>query len=534
LPTATTEPLTLADAAALRLIARRTWRYFATFVTPEDHALPPDNFQETPSPVVAHRTSPTNIGLYLLATVAARDFGWLGTLDTVERLEQTLETMRHLERFRGHFYNWYETRRREPLEPKYVSSVDSGNLAGHLIALAHAVEEMAAHPYRPRAALAGIGDTVQLVRLAMVDATAARSPAALRERMEEALAAVTAIVPAPSLNPTEWPSRLADLRARAETVLGCARALVEADPDRAQTEVLVWAEALAATVESHARDIDWTDALDRRLDVVALGARALVDAMDFSFLFDPMRKLFAIGYRVADSTLDPSRYDLLASEARLASFVAIAKGDVPVSHWFRLGRALTPVALDSVLVSWSGSMFEYLMPHLVMRAPAGSLLEQTARLVVERQIGYGAERGVPWGVSESGYNVRDLEMTYQYSNFGVPGLGLRRGLSEDVVIAPYATGLAAMIDPSAAVRNPTPGGGRGQRRLRLLRGARLHRAPAARRRRARAGTRLHGASPGHADRGAGERAARRLDAGALSRRADGPGHRAAPARAHAA
>jgi cyclic beta-1,2-glucan synthetase len=166
-----------------------------------------------------------------------------------------------------------------------------------------------------------------------------------------------------------------------------------------------------------------------------------------------MRKLLAIGYRVTDGSLDPGRYDLLASEARLASFVAIAKGDVPVSHWFRLGRALTPVEQDSVLVSWSGSMFEYLMPALVMRAPAGSLLEQTSRLVVGRQITYGAELGVPWGVSESAYNARDLEMTYQYSSFGVPGLGLRRGLSEDVVIAPYATALAAMIDPTAAVRN---------------------------------------------------------------------------------
>src|SRR5881296_4550362 len=175
--------------------------------------------------------------------------------------------------------------------------------------------------------------------------------------------------------------------------------------------------------------------------------------MDFDFLFDPMRKLFAIGYRVTDGSLDPGRYDLLASEARLASFVAIAKGDVPVSHWFRLGRSLTPVELDSVLVSWSGSMFEYLMPGLVMRAPAGSLLEQTCRLAVARQITYGAERRVPWGVSESGYNARDLEMTYQYSNFGVPGLGLRRGLNEDVVIAPYATGLAAMIDPTAATEN---------------------------------------------------------------------------------
>ena len=179
----------------------------------------------------------------------------------------------------------------------------------------------------------------------------------------------------------------------------------------------------------------------------------MVGAMDFGFLFDPMRQLFAIGYRVADGSLDSGRYDLLASEARLASFVAIAKGDVPVSHWFRLGRSLTPVELDSVLVSWSGSMFEYLMPTLVMPAPAGSLLEQTSRLVVGRQISYGAERGVPWGVSESGYNARDLEMTYQYSSFGVPGIGLRRGLSEDVVIAPYATGLAAMVDPAAAVQN---------------------------------------------------------------------------------
>ena len=181
--------------------------------------------------------------------------------------------------------------------------------------------------------------------------------------------------------------------------------------------------------------------------------KTMFDAMDFSFLFDPTRQLFSIGYRVADTSLDPNCYDLLASEARLTSFVAIAKGDVPSSHWFRLGRALTPVDRGSALVSWSGSMFEYLMPALVMRSPSGSLLDQTYRLVVRRQMAYGAERGVPWGVSESAYNARDLELTYQYSNFGVPGLGLKRGLSEDVVVAPYATALAAMIDPAAAARN---------------------------------------------------------------------------------
>ena len=175
--------------------------------------------------------------------------------------------------------------------------------------------------------------------------------------------------------------------------------------------------------------------------------------MGYGFLLDPARNLLSIGYRVTDGTLDPSCYDLLASEARLASFIAIAKGDVPARHWFHLGRAVTPIAYGAALISWSGSMFEYLMPSLVMRAPAGSLLEQTNRLIVRRQIAYGASLGLPWGVSESAYNIRDLELTYQYSNFGVPGLGLKRGLGESAVVAPYATALASMVDPPAAARN---------------------------------------------------------------------------------
>jgi len=423
--------LSPADVQALRLIARRTWQFFATFVGPDDHALPPDNFQETPAPVLAHRTSPTNIGLYLLSTVAARDFGWIGTLDAVERLEATFDTLNGLERFRGHFYNWYDTRSCRPLDPRYVSSVDSGNLAGHLIAVAQACEEMSEGPRSMRAAaLAGIDDATALLRLS---AGADGGDTRLRELLD----AFPASLPGPGADVPDW----AAARARAGDVLASAPAAA-----------LVWAEALSATVESHARDVDM-ESLVRRLTALARSARALVAAMDFAFLFDPMRKLFAIGYRVADGALDSGRYDLLASEARLASFVAIGKGDVPVSHWFRLGRALTPVEQDSVLVSWSGSMFEYLMPELVIRTPAGSLLAQTSQLVVSRQITYGAERGVPWGVSESAYNVRDAEMTYQYSNFGVPGLGLRRGLSEDVVVAPYATALASMIAPTAALGN---------------------------------------------------------------------------------
>ena len=194
-------------------------------------------------------------------------------------------------------------------------------------------------------------------------------------------------------------------------------------------------------------------ALIERIESIDRIAGTMFDEMQFGFLLDRPRQLLSIGFQCAEGTLDPSCYDLLASEARLASFIAIAKGDIAPKHWFKLGRAVTPIGRGSALISWSGSMFEYLMPELVMREPAGSLLQQTAKLVVSRQIEYGAQRGVPWGISELAYNFRDMELTYQYSNFGVPGLGLKRGLSENVVVAPYATVLASMIDPEAAVRN---------------------------------------------------------------------------------
>ena len=211
---------------------------------------------------------------------------------------------------------------------------------------------------------------------------------------------------------------------------------------------------------SHTRDVaalddglEPGDPLARRLAATARAAASLTEEMDFTFLYDTSKDLFAIGYRPQDGTLDSGHYDLLASEARLASFVAIARGDVPVEHWFHLGRPLSPVGRGSALLSWSGSMFEYLMPDLVLEAPSGSLLEHTNRLAVRRQIQYGEERGVPWGISEAAYNARDVQFTYQYSNFGVIGLGLKRGLAEDLVVAPYATALAAMFDPAAASEN---------------------------------------------------------------------------------
>jgi cyclic beta-1,2-glucan synthetase len=458
-------PVSDDDERALRLVARRTWRFFETFVTATDHWLPPDNFQENPRPTVAHRTSPTNLGLYLLCAASARDFGWAGTAETVERLEATLATMGGLQRFRGHFYNWYDTRDLRPLDPQYISSVDSGNLAGHLIALANTCREWAGRPPRGIELLAGIEDAVELARVSLQGLPGDRRTQTITpDQLGEALDALTAAlrrdprIPRPS--PQETASLLEQIAPVAATMVDIARTLASERGDEAGAEMLFWAEAAVRSIESHRRDLvpaalsaEAAHALDQRLQKLEATARALADAMEFGFLFNPERKLLAIGYRVAEGSLDPSCYDLLASEARLASFVAIAKGDIPARHWFRLGRAVTPVERGAALISWSGSMFEYLMPSLVMRAPAGSLLEQTSRLVVRRQIAYGATLGVPWGISESAYNVRDLELTYQYSNFGVPGLGLKRGLSENAVIAPYATALAAMVDPGAGARN---------------------------------------------------------------------------------
>ncbi len=455
--------LSPAEMRTLRLIARRTWRFFETFVNAQEHALPPDNFQEDPAPVIAHRTSPTNMGLYLLSTTVAHDFGWIGMVDMVGRLEATLKTMTTMRRHHGHFFNWYSTRDLEPLEPRYVSTVDSGNLAGHLITLAQACRELQERPPLSSRVLDGIRDTLEPVRESIEGSPlGARTEVVTELQVREALDAMTAGLDDPPSSIEGWAARLEQLEARAENLLDIVRTLAAAG-HASGPEVEAWATAVRDTVRSHARDLEILQApdpsgeaasgLEHRLAAVELQAEEMAHAMDFRFLFDPSRQLFSIGFRAGDSTLDPSCYDLLASEARLASFVAIAKGDVSPRHWFLLGRALTPVGRGAALVSWSGSMFEYLMPLLVMEQPASSLLDLTCRLVVGRQKRYGSERGVPWGVSESAYNVRDVHLTYQYSDFGVPGLGLKRGLFEDVVVAPYATALAAMVDPKAAIDN---------------------------------------------------------------------------------
>lgn len=448
--------LSKAETTTLRLIGRRTWRFFETFVTPADNMLPPDNFQETPEPAVAHRTSPTNMGLYLLSVACARDFGWIGTVEAVDRLDVTMATLAKLPRYRGHFYNWYDTQDLRSLDPQYVSSVDSGNLAGHLIALANSCNQWAQEEIGAAGRLDGIGDAFDLCRqeAQLMDISGPGSSALMRQLAQNFRVFSRALRAARVSGSGALGDQLDELSKLGQLIHDTAHALAIDDLGNG-TDLRFWADALQASIESHRRDISTpaADGLDARLRGLENSARAMALAMEFDFLLDPDRLLLSIGYKTLEGALDQSSYDLLASEARLASFLAIAKGDAPARHWFRLGHAVTTVQGAAALISWSGSMFEYLMPTLVMKEPRSSLLEQTNRLIVGRQIKYGELLKMPWGISESAYNARDVELTYQYSNFGIPGLGLKRGLADNAVVAPYATALAAMIEPQAAVRN---------------------------------------------------------------------------------
>ena len=327
----------------LETLARDNWRFFEHVVGPVDNHLPPDNLQLDPEPTVAHRTSPTNIGMYLLACCCAREFGWIDTPALADRLAATLDSLDRLDKHEGHLYNWYDTRSLQRLAPAYVSSVDSGNLAGHLLAVAQACRAFAA------------------------------------ESTDEAVA--------------------------------------------------------------------------NRLETLAGRCECLCADMDFSGLYDTKRHLFHIGLRVEDNVLDTSYYDLLASESRLLSFVAIAKGDVPRRHWMALGRLFLSVGVRSGLKSWSGSMFEYLMPALVMAEPVGSLLEVANQAAIREQQVFGKVQDLPWGVSESAYFAQDHSLAYQYSPFGVPRLALRRTPPTDRVVAPYASAMAAVLAPADAVAN---------------------------------------------------------------------------------
>ena len=448
-----------ADQTFLEDAARDTWRLFELCVGVDDNHLPPDNLQLTPQTMVAHRTSPTNIGLYLLATACARQFGWIGTQNLIERLEATLATLAELPRHRGHFLNWYDTERKAALLPMYVSTVDSGNLSGHLLAVAQACIELARAPYDTGAARRAIA--ASQARIAPLRALGSEMPP------DGALQCLLALTD-PLLEVAErahWLEGL--LRSATEELadlpLGDDAALVPSGFDlfkwRCTDHIVTLRAALAdakaqcAENSQEATSASAANDATHRLQHLAARCEALAWEADFAFLYHRKRHLFHIGYRVAEQQLDASFYDLLASESRLTSLLAIAKGDVPVDHWAALGRPFYAVGSHAGLRSWSGSMFEYLMPTLVLDEPHGSVLRDACYAAIREQVAFGREQHLPWGISESAYAASDHTLAYQYAPQGVPRLALRRTPPDEFVIAPYATALAAQITPHLAVAN---------------------------------------------------------------------------------
>ena len=498
--------LTADQILFLRKLSRKTWAFFEIFVGPEDHWLPPDNYQEHSVPVVRHRTSPTNMGLALLANLSAYDFGYIPAGQLIERTANAFHTMEVLERHRGHFYNWYDTQSLKPLPPLYVSTVDSGNLAGHLLTLRPGLLALPDRRIMEGRWFDGLSDTLRI----LVDAAGEAAPARLAQ-LQKDLASPSASRPTTLAGARLCLDRLAtavaemvdSLEADAESqAMGWARALARqcqgtldeltflapwtllpTSPDRPNNfrgldEIPTlrelagfegeWLPALGDRLGSEAtpEENERLSELRRLITQASRRAKARIAAierlarqsgeladMEYDFLFDKARHLLAIGYNVGERRRDSGYYDLLASEARLSTFVAIAQGKLPQESWFALGRLLTTAGGKPVLLSWSGSMFEYLMPLLVMPTYEDTLLDQTYRAAVETQVEYGRHRGVPWGSSESGFNMVDVHLNYQYRAFGVPGLGLKRGLADDLVIAPYASALALMVAPEEACLN---------------------------------------------------------------------------------
>ncbi len=513
--------LQFGQIAFLRQLARRTWAFFEHFVTAQNHWLPPDNFQEHPAGVIAHRTSPTNMGLALLANLTAYDFGYISTGKLLQRTTLAFETMHGMDRYEGHFYNWYDTLTLAPMAPRYISSVDSGNLAAHLLTLSPGLEALADSGLLNPRTFEGLADAIGILRetaaadsstlfgralhslAALVESTLSEAPAnsatalqrleeigrschdlityahvpnegadasgtsgweewalALQMQCDDAIEDLIHLMPwirmAESRGLAEMPQ---EVRAR----LGAHRTLREiAELGEADWLHTAGLEAGAAVPppgewQSELRPLIrlGSDRAHERIHALVSRSREAIAFADiqYDFLYNKTRHLLTIGYNVDRHCCDTGHYDLLASEARLTSFVAIAQGKIPQENWFALGRLLTSTGGDPILLSWSGSMFEYLMPTLVMPTYKNTLLDQTCEAVVKSQIAYGKMRGVPWGISESGYNTVDAHSNFQYRAFGVPGLGLKRGLADDLVIAPYASAMALMVMPLEACAN---------------------------------------------------------------------------------
>lgn len=501
LPTSTTK-LSVDQKNYLRELSRKTWSFFQNLVTEEDNWLPPDNLQQYPIPVIAHRTSPTNIGLSLLANLAAYDFGYATVSDLIDRTGKTFTTLHKLERYEGHFFNWYDTQDLRTLNPRYISTVDSGNLGGHLLTLRQGFLGLVNDKIIGSKVVAGMQDTLRVLSKTVPEYKNALNTLAdecggapfvtlydasnFLNWIRNNYQGLVTMLAETSTESHWWSQEVTrQINAIHEELLELAPWLaLDTPPEKYKNwkliheiptlfrlagldrEIKTELSQFLASPDVSVDESTWLHRVDECVQRGSQRAREVINElfrlaseafefseMEYKFLFDKTQRLLTIGYNVDDRHCDASFYDLLASEARLGVFVAIAQGKIPQESWFALGRRLTTVGNTPVLISWSGSMFEYLMPALVMPTYKNTLLDEMCIGTVKKQIEYGHQQNVPWGISESCYNVVDSGLTYQYRAFGVPGLGFKRGLGQDLVIAPYATVMAVMVDPQAAYKN---------------------------------------------------------------------------------
>ncbi|WP_368294468.1 glucoamylase family protein [Dehalobacter sp. TBBPA1] len=501
------------DRRVLRMFSRQVWAYFDLFVNTENNYLPPDNIQMEPHKGEACRTSPTNIGLALLANLTAGDLGYVSTERMLSRIRNTLRTIQGMPKWNGHIYNWYDTQTLEPLHPIYISTVDSGNMAGYMIALKNGLAEISGKPLIAQNMLQGFMDTYLLSQ-----ENAGTVDPDVRESFGTELKAIMASERAEKVGACAGITDLQTCYAFVDKWAKLTRNRFRNSADqngntaeKPETDLRLitkdfWPEALARMLQDQKNALEYffpfltlpnlPDSLRKlgqypvkslireylgllnnpettgkelqpylyrglkravltllRAGKLQKDLHHLVYRMNFKPLFDDQIKLFTIGYNLTERKRDKSYYDLLASEARQTSLLAIAKGDVPQSHWFKMARPLTRINGRRCLVSWSGTMFEFLMPSILFKNYRGTLLDESYRSVVKIQQAHAEKAKMPWGISESGFFCFDIQNNYQYKAFGVPGLGLKRGLSKDMVISPYSTFMALPIDFKASMEN---------------------------------------------------------------------------------
>ncbi len=480
------------DRRFLRHAALYTWRYFAAYCNQEHNWLVPDNIQEDP-PKVAARISPTNLGLLLNARQVACEFGYLTVPEFITQTMATMSTVINLPRQRGHLFNWYDTRTLQALSPRFISTVDSGNLAASLITLKNGSIGLLQRPLLGSALFEGYTDHLCVLgKLKVISRRVAHSFEKDTETPWLDRLLIAAELPqigkkCKNAEEARWfASQATNLIEQIEKSFSLYTPwlLAEYQPLRADAALQLpgrddqislgrlpnFIEQLQVRLEA-ARDRNpqshaLTGALLDRLPGARCHCLQLIDdlrriaalcdqlicEMDFSFLLDRRRKLLSIGYDVEAGRVHSSCYDLLASEARIANFVAVAKGDIPQESWFLLSRSHVVVDGRPVLLSWTGTMFEYLMPGLWMRSYSETLLERSQEVAVQAQQAYAAHKRIPWGISESAFAETDEEGNYSYHAFGVPQLALRQD-EDRLVVAPYATLLTLGVAPSQAVEH---------------------------------------------------------------------------------